>query len=221
MYAVYETHVTDDDRVLCFDEVRDRVFAFLDGAPIGTIERTQHQCSIVLPRGGRLRLLVEDLGRVNYAKRLGESKGLVGPARTAVREITVWEAAPLGHASLPAHAVDPQPLDADRPVAGPVLLSGTFDAEPGRDLFLDTTSFGTDSSGSTASCSGATGRPGRPRPCSSPARCSPKGATASSYGSWTRRCALSPTSSPNPDSATPRLRREPMKDRPRQRRCHD
>lgn len=119
------------------------MFAFLDGAPIGTIERTQHQCSIVLPRGGRLRLLVEDLGRVNYAKRLGESKGLVGPARTAVREITVWEAAPLGHASLPAHAVDPQPLDADRPVAGPVLLSGTFDAEPGRDLFLDTTSFGT------------------------------------------------------------------------------
>ncbi|WP_231979395.1 hypothetical protein [Tessaracoccus coleopterorum] len=142
-FAVYETDVTDADRVVVFDEVRDRVFAFLDGRPVGTIERTQHQRSLALPGAGRLRLLVEDLGRVNYAGRLGESKGLIGPARTATRDLTHWAVSIVDHDAMPGLTDGAVALPADRPLAGPVLLGGDFDAEPGVDLFLDTTGFGT------------------------------------------------------------------------------
>ncbi len=142
MYVLYETDVTDADRVVVFDEVRDRAFGFLDGRPIGTVERARHERALPLPGAGRLRLLVEDLGRVNYAKRLGESKGLIGPARTATRELVDWDVAVVDHASLPEAVGSVEALQGDRPVCGPVLLSGTFDAT-GDDLFLDTTEIGT------------------------------------------------------------------------------
>ncbi|SHI79832.1 beta-galactosidase [Tessaracoccus bendigoensis DSM 12906] len=142
IFAVYEADVTADDQVVVFDEVRDRVFGFLDSLPIGSVERTQHQRALTLPGAGRLRLLVEDLGRVNYAARLGESKGLIGPARTAVRELTNWRIAAVDHDSLPTLTDGADTLPVGRPVAGPVLLSGTFDAA-GVDLFLDTSGFGT------------------------------------------------------------------------------
>jgi len=142
-FVVYETDVTDADRVVVFDEVRDRVFAFLDGRPVGTMERTQHQRSLPLPGAGRLRLLVEDLGRVNYAGRLGESKGLIGPARTTTRELTRWAIAVVDHEAMPGLTEGAEELPVDRPVAGPVLLSGDFAAEPGTDLFLETVGLGT------------------------------------------------------------------------------
>ena len=143
IFVIYETDVEVDDQLVIFDEVRDRVFGFLDSAPIGTIERTQHQRSLTLPAAGRLTLLVEDLGRVNYSTRLGESKGLIGPARTATRDLTDWRIAVVDHAALPKIATATTALPEDRPVAGPVLLGGAFEAEPGRDLFLDVTGFGT------------------------------------------------------------------------------
>lgn len=142
IFVVYETDVTADDRVIVFDEVRDRVFGFLDGAPIGTMERTQHQRSLPLPAGGRLRLLVEDLGRVDYERRLGETKGLIGPARTAARDITDWEIGAVRHESMPTLIAGAEALPADRPVTGPVLLSGTIPAS-GADLFLDVRDLGT------------------------------------------------------------------------------
>lgn len=143
IFVVYETDITDEDRVIVFDEVRDRVFAFLDGAPVGTIDRTRRERSLALPGAGRLRLLVEDLGRVNYASRIGETKGLIGPARTETRELADWDVAAFDHASLPGHAVAVESLDGERPVGGPVLLSGDFTAPAARDLFLDTSRFGT------------------------------------------------------------------------------
>ena len=54
---------------------------FLDGDPVGVLEREHHERALALPRGrGRLDLVVEDQGRVNYGPRIGEQKGLVGPA---------------------------------------------------------------------------------------------------------------------------------------------
>lgn len=68
----------------------------------------------MLPRGrGTLEILVEDEGRVNYGPRLGEPKGLLGPARLDA-VLTGWQAGAVSLDELPdtASAADPRPLPA-------------------------------------------------------------------------------------------------------------
>ncbi|WP_125773313.1 glycoside hydrolase family 35 protein [Antribacter gilvus] len=95
-FTLYGTSVMPDDGVVTFADVRDRAWVALDGEPVGVLGRTEHVRTLPLPRRqGELTLLVEDEGRVNYGRRIGEAKGLVGPARTATRELTGWTSVPL------------------------------------------------------------------------------------------------------------------------------
>ncbi len=144
LFVVYETQVRADDAVFCVGEVRDRALFFLDGAPIGTLDRQLHERVLPLPAvAGTLQILVEDLGRVNYASRLGEPKGLIGPARTARRQLTNWTLKVIDLDSIAnLTADDGDQMQPGHPVAGPTVLSTTFAAEPGRDLFLDTSEWG-------------------------------------------------------------------------------
>lgn len=143
-FAVYSTQVHEDDALITFDDVRDRAFVFLDNEPVGSIHRTMRQRAVALPRrAGVLSILVEDLGRVNYASRLGEPKGLIGEAITATRRITDWTVSSLDHTVLPHIALQSSSTMLDGPEAGPVLVHGSFQATGNRDLFLDTQTFGT------------------------------------------------------------------------------
>lgn len=82
--------------VLAFAEVRDRAWVSLDGAPVGVLAREDHAFAITLPRGeGVLELLVEDEGRVNYGPRIGEAKGLIGPATFRGVPKAGWTASPV------------------------------------------------------------------------------------------------------------------------------
>lgn len=79
--------------VLAFAEVRDRAWVALDGVPVGVLAREDHAWTITLPQGeGVLELLVEDQGRVNYGPRIGEPKGLIGPATFDGVAVTGWTA---------------------------------------------------------------------------------------------------------------------------------
>ncbi len=146
-FAIYSTDVTPEDRVVMFMEVRDRAICLFNGRRIATLLRCDHERSVVLPDGewGLLQVLVEDLGRVNYAQRIGEAKGLIGPAITTARTITDWEVSAFDHNLLPGLALSkhPAPLNPEAPAPGPLLMVGRFTAPRGRDLFLDTTNFGT------------------------------------------------------------------------------
>lgn len=146
-FAIYETTIQPDDRVVMFDEVRDRAICLFNGRRIATLLRTNKERTLALPAGesGRLQLLVEDLGRVNYAQRIGEAKGLIGPATTAVRTITDWDVSAFDHERLPglARSGPTQGLKSGTPVPGLTLLVGRFTAPAGEDLFLDTSHFGT------------------------------------------------------------------------------
>ena len=137
-FALYRTQVTADDAVLVVEEVRDRALVALDGDPVGVLDRTTHAWSLPLPRrSGALTLLVEDRGRVNYGARIGEPKGLVGPVRTATRELTGWEAVPLRLDAAPTRLTDDVWQEAvDAPLAGPSFHRGTFDSVAGADHFL-------------------------------------------------------------------------------------
>lgn len=148
-FALYRTHVTASDGVLSVGEARDRALVSLDGDPVGVLDRALHQNAVALPaRDGVLELLVEDQGRVNYGQRIGEPKGLVGPARTAVRELVEWEVTPLRLGDDPFGETLSEPLaellrsaSSDgvaglAPASGTAFFHGTFETEAGADHFL-------------------------------------------------------------------------------------
>jgi beta-galactosidase len=124
--------------VLSFQEVRDRAWVYLDGAPVGVLAREAHEQAIVLPRGaGELVILVEDQGRVDYGPRIGEHKGLIGGGRLDGEPLVGWDARPIDLDKLLTLE-----LDHDDLAVGPVIARGAFELTEAGDLFLDTAGWG-------------------------------------------------------------------------------
>ncbi|TCC55347.1 beta-galactosidase [Kribbella pittospori] len=138
--ALFRTEVAAEEPVLLsVGEVRDRAYVFLDGAPVGVLDRERHDRALMLPRGGRLEIVVEDQGRVNYGRRIGEPKGLIGPVRVGSAELTGW--------SVCAIDVEAVPLlwDSVRPDVngvGPTAWRASFEVEEPVDHFLSTVAWG-------------------------------------------------------------------------------
>jgi beta-galactosidase len=140
--AVYRIDLDGPDgpAVLTVGEVRDRAAVFLDGDPVGVLEREHHARALMLPRGrGRLALVVEDQGGVNYGPRIGEPKGLIGPVRLDDEELTGW--------SVCALDLDGVPRLWDRTHErgagiGPTAWRATFWAQQAENHFVDTTGWG-------------------------------------------------------------------------------
>ncbi|MGC7098237.1 glycoside hydrolase family 35 protein [Amycolatopsis lurida] len=130
--------------VLTFGEIRDRATVWLDGDPVGTLLREHHDRAIRLPRArGELMVLVEDQGRVNYGARIGEAKGIVGGAVLHGESLTGWEILPIDLAAVPdLRPAQPGDGVVDEPLAGPVVVRGSFDLAEPADLFLDTANWG-------------------------------------------------------------------------------
>ena len=70
---------------------------FLDRRAVGVLARDHHDTSLALPAGagGRLELLVEDQGRVDYGPRIGEPKGLIGPVSRERPGRRGWQVRPI------------------------------------------------------------------------------------------------------------------------------
>ncbi|MFD8012399.1 glycoside hydrolase family 35 protein [Streptomyces sp. NPDC058955] len=130
-FVRYETELTAaGPAVLRVDEVRDRAQVFVDGQPVGVLERENHEHALAFlsPRpGARLTVLVENQGRVNYGPGIHDRKGLLGPVTLDGRELTGWHSSPLPLDSL--DALDPRALASDGPVVGPALHRGSFELE--------------------------------------------------------------------------------------------
>ena len=155
-FTLYRTRVERAGvAILQFDEVRDRAQAFLDQRPIGVLARDHHDRALALPEDARgvLDLLVEDLGRVDYGPRIGEPKGLIGPATVNGEQLTAWQVLPLNLDDVEpvAKALRAARDESRTPnpplVAGPTFARATFDAPQGQgteipDLFLDTLGWG-------------------------------------------------------------------------------
>jgi beta-galactosidase len=142
--AVYRTELSvgDGPGVLTFGEIRDRAAVHLDGVPVGILEREHHECAIALPRcHGRLELVVEDQGRVNYGLRIGEHKGLVGAALLDGVPLTGWQVLAIDLDRVP-RLWEAAPAGGGGSGVGPTAWRALFAAEPGTDLFLDTAGWG-------------------------------------------------------------------------------
>jgi beta-galactosidase len=134
----------DRARALSFAGVRDRAVVSVDGRRVGVLQRDQHERSIVLPPGEVLEVLVEDQGRVNYGRHIGEAKGLVGPALLDGVELLEWESLPLDLDAMVATVTRgaERASGSVRFLDGPVVAHATVTVAEPADLYLDTRSWG-------------------------------------------------------------------------------
>lgn len=127
--------------LLRVEEVRDRAAVYVDGTRVGTLERVSGDTTIELPAGDLMTIVVEDQGRVNYERRIGEPKGLVGPVSVGGHAVE-WSAL-----ALDVGRLADVPLSSGHDAADPAfgrdgVRRFEFDvAEPG-DLFLSTARLG-------------------------------------------------------------------------------
>ncbi|KRB36824.1 glycoside hydrolase family 35 protein [Microbacterium sp. Root180] len=151
--VIYEAELPADafadgePQVLEVGEVRDRAWVSVDGRRVGTLSRSHHQHALAIPRGGRVRILVEEQGRVNYDGHIGELKGLIGSPTIGGLPIPDWTARPVDLGAVArAAACAELKATADGSAggrhAGPVALRGEFALEAQTDLFLDTRGWG-------------------------------------------------------------------------------
>lgn len=148
-FALYSTQLAHGG-LLAFAEVRDRAQLFLDGSPVGILNRDHHDRMIPLPpqAQGELTLLVEFMGGVNYGPRIGEAKGLIGPVTLDGEPLTDWTAGSValedGGSLNPAirAALEASASDVPGPLSGPAFARGTFTLGETHDLHLDTHGWG-------------------------------------------------------------------------------
>ena len=132
--------------VLEVGEVRDRAQVFLNRQAIGVLARDHHDRSLPLPDGarGRLELLVEDQGRVDYGPRIGEPKGLIGAATAGGAQLRGWKVLPLTLDDIApaAGALRARPPALLTAVPGPAFARAVFDLPAPADLYLSTAGLG-------------------------------------------------------------------------------
>ena len=125
--VAYEADVSfPAEATLTVDGLHDRAVAFLDGARLGVLER-DGETSLPLPREGgvgRLVLVVESLGRINYGPYTGEGKGIMRGVMIGRRLVNGWT-----HRLIPQDA--PVATSASADGAGNGVAVASFDiAEP-------------------------------------------------------------------------------------------
>ena len=91
--VAYEAEVSfPADATLTIDGLHDRAVVFLDDERLGTLER-DGETSLTLPDGGgsgRLTIVVESLGRINYGPYTGEGKGIMRGVMIGRRLVNGW-----------------------------------------------------------------------------------------------------------------------------------
>ncbi|WP_282685097.1 MULTISPECIES: beta-galactosidase [unclassified Streptomyces] len=135
-FVLYETALPDaGPHLLEVEQVRDRAQVFVDGLPVGVLERESHEHTLTLtaPRPGSvLSVLVENQGRVNYGPGIHDRKGLLGEVLLNGGPLTSWTNRPLALTDLVA-----LPFATDtRPPVGPAFRRGSFHVDTPADTFL-------------------------------------------------------------------------------------
>ncbi|MFD8770596.1 glycoside hydrolase family 35 protein [Microbacterium oxydans] len=125
--VAYEADVSfPADATLTVDGLHDRAVVFLDGARLGVLER-DGETSLPLPREGgvgRLVIVVESLGRINYGPYTGEGKGIMRGVMIGRRLVNGWT-----HRLIPHDAPAATSPSAD-PAADGVAVASFDIAEP-------------------------------------------------------------------------------------------
>ncbi|TQV98418.1 beta-calactosidase [Cordyceps javanica] len=144
-YVLYEHTVTKDVQglVAIGDGARDRAIVYVNGVRTGvvdTIYKTPSSVKVALKKGDTLRILVENLGRVDVRQRLKEQvKGIVGNVSVGGSVLRNWATYSMPLSELPSDLHRQHTIKKND---GPVFYTGTFDlpkgasSDPSGDTFL-------------------------------------------------------------------------------------
>ncbi|MFI7006365.1 beta-galactosidase family protein [Streptomyces sp. NPDC050145] len=135
-FVLYETELPRTGPALLeIEQVRDRAQVFVDGQPVGVLERENHEHTLAftVPRAGAtLTVLVENQGRVNYGEGIHDRKGLLGKVLLDGAEPAGWTSRPL-----PLTRLDTLPFAPGvRTPVGPAFHRAVFDVADPADTFL-------------------------------------------------------------------------------------
>ncbi|MET0393266.1 MAG: glycoside hydrolase family 35 protein [Chitinophagaceae bacterium] len=128
---------------LKIDGLRDFAIVYINGKPVGTLDRRLKQDSILLPAvpaNAVLDILVENNGRINYGPYLTDNrKGIIGSVALSGKTVTNWKMY-----RFPFNDLNGLRFGA-RPAAGkaqPACYRGEFALDEVGDTYLDLRSFG-------------------------------------------------------------------------------
>ncbi|MFJ9442322.1 beta-galactosidase family protein [Kitasatospora sp. NPDC101235] len=137
-FVLYRTELPSPGPcVLHVEQVRDRAQFFVDGQPVGVLEREnrEHALAFTVPRAAaRLEVLVENQGRVNYGPGIHDRKGLLGEISANGKALHGWYSRPLPLEGPDLDALEFTP--AAPPPVGPALHRGWVEIDRPADTFL-------------------------------------------------------------------------------------
>ncbi|MET0937119.1 MAG: beta-galactosidase [Luteibacter sp.] len=129
--------------VLRLENVRDYAVAYVDGEEVGAVSRVEHPSlnsmpDLALPTASRgprtLEVLIDTFGHINFGPRLGDHKGLVGPASidgAPLHDVEAWPI-PLDDAWVRGL----QPLS-KAPARGGVFFKANLRVDTPGDVYID------------------------------------------------------------------------------------
>lgn len=123
--------------------LRDYAAVFVDGHRVATLDRRTNSFSapVIVPSGGVIDILVENMGRINYGAALvSDRKGIVEPVRVDSTDLTGWSMYRLPFSSVSEltsarNAVSAEP-------GTPTVYRGSFTLARTGDTFLDMSAWG-------------------------------------------------------------------------------
>jgi beta-galactosidase len=118
--------------------LRDYGEVYVNGTHVATLERSKNDFAVMvqIPAGGRLDILVENLGRINYgAELVSDRKGIIEPVVLDGTRLEGWEMYRLPFSAAPTVHARKSASNAHAGVA--TVYHGTFTIRSTGDTFLD------------------------------------------------------------------------------------
>ncbi|URN94422.1 MAG: beta-galactosidase [Candidatus Pristimantibacillus lignocellulolyticus] len=99
-FILYETFISGprEERELVIQECHDRALVYLDDKFMGVVERWDESTKVsfaVPSSGARIRILVENMGRINYGPYIADRKGITEGVRHGNQYLYGWKVHPL------------------------------------------------------------------------------------------------------------------------------
>ncbi len=128
-YILYEADVTGMSGVIDIGEPRDRVMFYADDVFIGEYERGIEYGFVEISGAKRLKIFIENMGRVNYGPRLYDKKGLLQNVRIGEDEVKVYDIT-----NFPMEKLDTECIGCS--YAQPALYKAEFEVGKTEDTYL-------------------------------------------------------------------------------------
>lgn len=137
-YVLYSKRFTQPlNGKLDLKGLRDYALVYVNGKKVGELDRmnNQYQIDVNIPFNGRLDILVENMGRINYGAEIpNNTKGIISPVKINDFEITGnWEMYKIPMEQTPEIAPNAQPAKTGLPA----IYDASFNVDKIGDVFLD------------------------------------------------------------------------------------